>query len=271
LPESHQLSADLSEQFGEGFSPANVYNFRRFYLTHRIFQAPGKLGWTQYVELLAVKDDDVRTQLEKEVLKKQLSSREVKALVKERLNEVKAKAVDSSVVETETEFVTQLPCSRAGAFFGYTAVSKDHVTVPTGCVVVDCGFNVWESIERIELAVVDEPSYVYAVRVESVIDGDTFWAVVNLGFGAFTRQKFRLSGIDTPELDTPQGQKAKRYVQRFLGIGSTVVVRSMKSDKYDRYLADVFFLAGARSPKRILKEGLFLNQDLLDKGMAKPY
>ena len=45
----------------------------------------------------------------------------------------------------------------------------------------------------------------------------------------------------------------------------------MKDDKYDRYLADVFFLAGARRPKRILKEGLFLNQVLLDKGMAKTF
>ena len=49
-----QLSADLSEQFGEGFSQVNVFNFRRFYLTHRILQAPVKLSWTQYVELLPV-------------------------------------------------------------------------------------------------------------------------------------------------------------------------------------------------------------------------
>ena len=264
-------SEDLTEQFGEGSSQVNVCNFRRFYLTHRIFPPAGKLSWSQYVELLSVKDDKVRTQLEREVYNKNLSKREIKTLVKDRLDEIKAKAVESRVVETETEFVTQLPCSRAGEFFGYTAVSNDRVTVPKGCVVVDCGFNVWQSIERLELVAVDEPSHVYAVRVESVIDGDTFWAVVNLGFGAFTRQKFRLSGIDTPELDTPEGQKAKRYVQRYLGIGSTVVVRSMKSDKYDRYLADVFFLVGARSPKRILKEGLFLNQDLLDKGMAKTY
>jgi hypothetical protein len=92
-----QLSADLSEKFGEGFSRINVFNFRRFYLTHQKVQAPVQLSWTQYVELLSVKD------------------------------------------------------------------------------------------------------------------------------------------------------------------------------KYDHYLADVFFLAGARSPERILKEGQFLNQDLLDKGMAKPF
>jgi endonuclease YncB( thermonuclease family) len=179
--------------------------------------------------------------------------------------------VESSVVEIETEFIPELSCSRVGEFFGYVAVSKDRVTYPTGCVMVDCGFNVWHSIKRAEFAAVDEPSFVYAVRVEKVIDGDTFWAVVNLGFGAFTRQKFRLNGIDTPERDTPEGQTAKRYVQRHLKIGSTVVVRTMKSDKYDRYLADVFFLAGARSPKRILKEGTFLNQTLLDKGMATVY
>ena len=58
---------------------------------------------------------------------------------------------------------------------------------------------------------------------------------------------------------------------RELGWSQYVALLSVKDDKYDRYLADVFFLAGARSPKRILKEGLFLNQVLLDKGMAKTY
>jgi hypothetical protein len=147
-----QLSVDLTEQFGEGFSRRNVFNFRRFYLTHQKVQTSALLGWSQYVELLPVKDDKVREKLEKEVFTKQLSSREVKELVKERLSEVKAKAVESRVVEVETEFVTQLPCSRAGEFFGYTAVSNDRVTVPKGCVVVDCGFNVWRSMGRIFIA-----------------------------------------------------------------------------------------------------------------------
>ena len=50
-----QLSADLSEQFGEGFSRINVFNFRRFYLTHQKVQTSVQLGWSQYVALLAVK------------------------------------------------------------------------------------------------------------------------------------------------------------------------------------------------------------------------
>ena len=49
-----QLSTDLSEQFGEGFSRINVFNFRRFYLTHQKVQTSALLGWLQYVELLPV-------------------------------------------------------------------------------------------------------------------------------------------------------------------------------------------------------------------------
>ena len=52
-----QLSTDLSEQFGEGFSRINVFNFRRFYLTHQKVQTSVQLGWSQYVALLAVKDE----------------------------------------------------------------------------------------------------------------------------------------------------------------------------------------------------------------------
>jgi len=47
-----QLSVDLSEQFGEGFSRRNVFNFRRFYLTHKKVQPAAQLDWSQYVELL---------------------------------------------------------------------------------------------------------------------------------------------------------------------------------------------------------------------------
>ena len=44
-----QLSVDLSEKFGEGFSRRNVFNFRRFYLTHKKVQPAAQLDWSQYV------------------------------------------------------------------------------------------------------------------------------------------------------------------------------------------------------------------------------
>ncbi len=261
----------LVTMFGEGFSRANVYNFRRFFLTHRIFQPAGILGWSHYVELLSVKDDKVRAKLEREVHKKNLSKREVKVLVKERLSEIKAKSVESRVVEIETEFLVQLPCSREGEFGEYKAVSKDRVAYPTGCVMVDCGFNVWQTVPLAECTVAEKPSYLYVATVQSVIDADTLWVTIDLGWGTRIRQKLRLNGIDAPELSTPEGEKARRFVVREIKTGTKIVIRTRKSDKYDRYLADVFYLAGARSPKRTVKEGVFLNQELLDKGFATPF
>ncbi len=73
------LSRLISEQFGEGFSQVNVDNFRRFYLTHRILQTSAELGWSQYVALMSVKDDQMRSQLENEVFEKNLPARGVKA------------------------------------------------------------------------------------------------------------------------------------------------------------------------------------------------
>ncbi len=123
-----RLAEDLTANFGSGFSKANVYNFRRFYLTHKSFQPAGNLSWSQYVGLL--------------------------------------------------------------------------------------------------------------------------------------------NYIDTPELGTAPGEKASRYVRRILKANPNIVICTHKHDKYTRYLADVFYLPGARSPKRILQEGIYLNQELLDKSLA---
>ena len=51
-----RLSADLSTRLGDGFSERNLRNMRSFYLSHKIWQAPAKLSWTQHVELLPIKN-----------------------------------------------------------------------------------------------------------------------------------------------------------------------------------------------------------------------
>ncbi|MEO6994403.1 MAG: PDDEXK nuclease domain-containing protein [Lacunisphaera sp.] len=78
-----ELSARLTEEFGNGFSPVNLSYMKRFYLLWRdrgaIFQTPSEkltatrkhqtpsgksrftLSWSHYVELLSVKDPDERS------------------------------------------------------------------------------------------------------------------------------------------------------------------------------------------------------------------
>ena len=45
-----------------------------------------------------------------------------------------------------------------------------------------------------------------------------------VGFYTKIRQRLRLRGIDTPEMDTDEGVRAKRFVETRLNKGSVVVV-----------------------------------------------
>ena len=82
--------------------------------------------------------------------------------------------------------------------------------------------------------------YTYRAYVSRVIDGDTFWAVLDLNLGARTRQKIRLRGVDTPELGTRKGKKVLEFVKKILPPTSFFILYSSRSEKFDRYLGDVF-------------------------------
>ena len=102
--------------------------------------------------------------------------------------------------------------------------------------------------------------FTYYAYIERVVDADTLFVQVDLGFGWTTRQYLRLRGIDAPEVDTPEGKRAKRFVESELSKVSYVTIASTKSDKYDRYLADVFYETKSGEP--------FLNNRLLEECLA---
>ena len=100
--------------------------------------------------------------------------------------------------------------------------------------------------------------YTYLAYVSEVIDGDTFKAVIDLGFNIVIEQKLRLRGLDAHEIESAEGRKAKEYLEKTLPRGLNVLIRTHRSDKYDRYLADVFV------------HGEYVNQKLVDEGFAVP-
>jgi endonuclease YncB( thermonuclease family) len=111
--------------------------------------------------------------------------------------------------------------------------------------------------------------YAYKALVERVVDADTAWLNVDLGFDCWSRQKARLRGIDAPELSTQKGMAAKEAVEARLKEAAFVIIKTHQSDKYDRYLADVFYSPRGKDAEKVLKEGVFLNQELLDLGLAE--
>ena len=119
-----------------------------------------------------------------------------------------------------------------------------------------------------DVLITDTPAYTYSAQVERVVDGDTLLVLIDVGLGCIMHERLRLRGVNTPELGTPEGEKAKKYVAGLLPAGSTIVIKSYRTDDYGRFVVDTFYKIGCNDPQEIIANGEYLNQVLLDKGYA---
>lgn len=74
-----ELAKALTAEFGKGFSRANLYNMRQFYMSYEKIQTvSGQLSWSHYCELLSISDANKRSFYEKEAVNSNWSVRELK-------------------------------------------------------------------------------------------------------------------------------------------------------------------------------------------------
>lgn len=112
----------------------------------------------------------------------------------------------------------------------------------------------------------------YKVReITKVVDGDTVDAIVDLGFYTYVEARFRLWGIDAPEVrgeEREEGLLSKRHVEDWLAeaITKDLRVRSRKEvgrDKYGRWVGDFYWM-----DKQLYEKSL--SDELVEKGFASP-
>ena len=84
-----------------------------------------------------------------------------------------------------------------------------------------------------------ESSYLYRAELDRVVDGDTVDLWVDLGFHMWTKQRFRLQGIDAPERFTASGKLATKFVEDML-TDKKLQIESRKTGKYGRWIAVVY-------------------------------
>jgi endonuclease YncB( thermonuclease family) len=104
------------------------------------------------------------------------------------------------------------------------------------------------------------------VLVDNVVDGDTFDAMVDLGFETFKRVRFRLKGINCPEvhgITKPEGLHAKSRTTELV-LNKRVTVECHEYEKFGRSLAIVRGIPGYPVEQT-------LNTKLLEEGLAIPY
>lgn len=112
--------------------------------------------------------------------------------------------------------------------------------------------------------------YTYRAKVTRVVDGDTVDVNVDLGFGTFSKQRFRLAEIDAPETfrrkkdseEYKAGMKSKNWLEEKVK-DQNLIVKTEKDKKgaYGRYIVHIFLEGEEKS----------LNQQMLELGLAKKY
>ena len=88
--------------------------------------------------------------------------------------------------------------------------------------------------------------YIYKAELVRVVDGDTVDLIIDLGFDTSRKERFRLYGIDAPEMRTEAGKEAKAWLWNALQPLETIYVQTIqlstkaKRDKYGRFLAVLY-------------------------------
>ena len=253
-----------------------LYHALEFARAYPIFPAPGKLQWSHYRSLISLGDKELQKALEVKAEKSGWASRTLEAAVQKAKKNLPKKAKKGSARKQKPKPVKLV--LRRGKLQTYQILEAG------GSTHLDLGFSValgvpaelsgglkaGEIVEAKSFSEIKKPAgataadlYTYWAVVDKLIDADTFWVWIELGFGVRVRQKLRLRGIDAPELGTKKGEAARKFVEGELKPFPRILIGTTKPDKYDRYLSDIFLTHDSK------EEGIFLNQLLLDTGHAR--
>jgi micrococcal nuclease len=88
--------------------------------------------------------------------------------------------------------------------------------------------------------------YIYKAELIRVVDGDTVDLIIDLGFDTSRKERFRLYGVDAPEMNTLAGKAAKAWLWEALQPLESIYVQTIqletkaKRDKYGRFLAVLY-------------------------------
>lgn len=244
---------------------------RSLYLMHQFYneypdlnEKDNLLSWTHYRVLLTVDEKEKRDILEKKIIEKNLSTRELREEVKAKK---KNKQKNNSIKE------------KIGAMHHY----KIYEDLNRKEKFIDLGFRTYKKLQPDSelskgkiIKVLDENILNYEViktnkknlfnykaRVQKVLDANNILLKIELGFGINVIQKVKLRGVSCPDIITDEGLKAKSYIKSKLSSSDIVYIKSFKRDKNNIYLVDIYTKIKIESSEN--HSNYFLNQILIDK------
>ena len=292
----------LVEQLAEDIliSKSSLYEMRNFYKTYpELPKDNASLNWSHYQKLSRIKRVSERKYFEELVLEKNWDvarlEKKVIEVQKRELQKISqrnsAKNSNKAKINSTAAEIPKLKPTR-GKLFAYPLIKIPS----TGKTYVDCGFSIFREVKEVlpksarekkSVDVVKEKQNysfgksavnankfnTYKAYLNRVVDGDTIRFTIDLGFEILHEEIIRLAKINAPEMNTFKGKKSAKFLTDFLKDIPFFVIKTMKTDIYGRYVADVFFSENKNETdaSTIAETGIYLNQALLDKKMVEVF
>ena len=268
-----------------------LYKMHGFYKTYpKLPKDDGKLNWSHYRVLSGITEAKERKRFENFTSENSWDSDTLQREVqKTKIEQIHEGAALKRKVAPNKESTKKLS-PRRGQLFSYNLVKFDG----DENFQIDCGFNIFREVEEAlpagdvqvvattkkgknyslkKSTVAVKKLHTYKARLDRVVDGDTLYVILDLGFKTSHREKLRLRGINAPELNTLEGAKSSAALKRILKDVPFLVVKTSAVDVYGRYVCDIFLSEKNKNsdPQKVADEGAFLNQILLDKELVLPF
>jgi endonuclease YncB( thermonuclease family) len=254
-----------------GTSSRSLHEFVQFYRHFPIVRTSAQLGWSHYALLCQVEDQAQRQELLTQAVEHGWSSPKLR----ERVRALNAGGAASSAADSAKDVTPPKPLlPKRGTVGVWRVVAGDAGPAVdlgfTACVDLPPATRLRESaFARLDAAgnftaaaeATRADLYTYRAGVRRVVDGDTLWMRIHLRPGLWLQEKLRLRGLDCPEIATPEGRAARRFVEALVARAKSVTITTTKPDKWDRYLSDVFLETDDGE--------VFLNNHLLAHGHAR--
>ncbi|MBN2344307.1 MAG: thermonuclease family protein [Deltaproteobacteria bacterium] len=259
-----RLCKDLKQRYNDAPSPRTLLYMRKFAKWYRPEQIHPGLSWSHYCVLLSIDDKKRRHEMEQRAVNEHLSRNQLQKL--------------ASLTVEPGDAPKRFPLiPRQGRFHISKLVFSDTADAPA----LDIGFGVEITPARSVVNKLKKMSpgillqrtpggrlqpvacapgerYCYQGNPVHIIDGDTVKMRLQLTPTIAIVEKLRLRGVDAMEVDTPEGQKAKRALTRLLKNQTDITVYTYSHDRFGRYIADL-----------VTSDGAYINKQLVEKGHAR--
>jgi len=247
-----QVIERLAEDLGS--SAVELRFMLQFARAYPIRWPASELSWSHYQSLLALNDPGEREEVAKEAAEKGWTRDQLREEVRRR--------------RLRTDVPVTLPEITPGPLHTYQIIRlKDRLKL-------DLGFGIYHNLSDKDAKKFKEGDiitlkkgklkkvegtqrYTYSATVTQVVDGDTFHALIDLGFETLLAQRVRLRRIDAPEILSADGKEARELLEKILFRDQgRILMKSVDIDQHGRPIADVWV------------QGKPIDQELLDRGLA---